>query len=100
MPRASVSTRTDWRRTDSQRSAASSAWPPGTSSKRFRPRFRRSGKVRRDLRQELRLGIGADQLLHHLATLEQQQGRDALDAVAERNLAVLVDVDLHHLQTS
>src|SRR5262245_37689458 len=47
---------------------------------------------------EVRLRDGADDLLLHLAALEEDQVRDAADAIARRGLRVLVDVHLEDLQ--
>ena len=48
-------------------------------------------------RGHLVLGQGADELVHHLATADGEDGRDGLDRKALGHPGILVDVDLRQL---
>src|SRR5215475_14296843 len=62
--------------------------------------MRRSSDELGELLEQLRLALGADETLLHLALVEDEERRDAHDVVATRDVRVVVDVELRDLDAT
>lgn len=53
--------------------------------------------MRLDLLYEVGFRLRAYQLVYHLATLDEEDSRDAGDAIVYRQLRIMVDIDLTYI---